>query len=187
MNKWCDAGCKSCDVQAKTRPSSGFSDIYVRVVTNQRDDVRKQLRDVQFRQRFSTHMKTLRSTETVRMFWEVQPCFGYDVCGTWCGDGRGCQSCGICGRDTDGTCIRMDACGVCNGDGSSCKGCDGQPFSGLVFDSCRKCGGDNSTCLGCDGVVNSGTENDRCGFCNGQNMQVDACGTVPFEVVCIAA
>ena len=33
----------------------------------------------------------------VKMAWEVQPCYGFDVCGTWCGDGRGCESCGRCG------------------------------------------------------------------------------------------
>ena len=40
---WCNAGCKACEVQAKTRPSAGFSDVYLRVVTNRRDAVKKHL------------------------------------------------------------------------------------------------------------------------------------------------
>lgn len=159
--KWCTAGCKSCDVQAKTRPSSGYSDVSVRIVTNRRDQLRQKLREVTFQQKFSTQMQLL-TGDSSKMFWEVPPCFGYDICGTWCGDGRGCESCGRCGRDAStGQCITMDACGVCNGDGSSCKGCDGKSFSGLVYDACKVCGGDNSTCLGCDGVVNSGKMKDR--------------------------
>ena len=109
-------------------------------VPYRRDQLRQKLREVTFQQKFSTQMQLL-TGDSSKMFWEVPPCFGYDICGTWCGDGRGCESCGRCGRDAStGQCITMDACGVCNGDGSSCKGCDGKSFSGLVYDACKVCG-----------------------------------------------
>ena len=180
--KWCREPCKSCEPQAKTRPSSGYSDVHLRIVTHRRPQVRNALRHPTFQAKFTEDMTsqlTLAALEfpaRIKMMWEVQPCFGFDVCGTWCGDGRGCESCGRCGRDPGGTCIPMDPCGVCGGDGTSCLGCDGKPFSGTVFDACNVCDGDDSSCLGCDGVVNSGKVIDRCGFCDGQNKQVDACG-----------
>jgi len=183
--KWCNQACSSCEPQSKTRPSSGYSDVHLRVVTHRRPQVREALRHPTFQAKFASEMASqltdnaLEFPARIKMLWEVQPCFGFDVCGTWCGDGRGCESCGRCGRDPAGRCIPMDPCGVCGGDGTSCLGCDGKPFSGTVFDACNVCDGDDSTCLGCDGVVNSGKVIDRCGFCDGQNQQVDECGCCP--------
>jgi hypothetical protein len=111
--------------------------------------------------------------------WLVPACFGYDVCGKPCGDGRLCLACGPCGRDAKGNCIATDACGQCGGDGSSCKGCDGVAYSGKTYDECGVCGGDGSSCRGCDGVANSGAKVDRCGVCAGGNRDVDACGCCP--------
>ena len=116
------------------------------------------------------------------------PCFGYDVCGELCGDGRSCLVCGPCGADRSGQCVPEDACGKCGGDGSECLGCDGVPFSGQTYDACGLCGGNGSSCKGCDGVPHSGAKLDRCGVCGGGNRAADPCGCCPdSSPVCAAA
>ena len=50
--------------QAKTRPSAGFSDVYLRVVTNRREAVKNELRRVDCQVRFSSNMAVCLSKET---------------------------------------------------------------------------------------------------------------------------
>ena len=83
--KWCRDGCRACDVQAKTRPSSGYSDVHVRIVSGRRKQVKEALRDPTFYPKFVQEMSSQLSDANragparIKMMWEVQPCYGFDV------------------------------------------------------------------------------------------------------------